>query len=338
MAIIIRRIWRAVGFFGLAYTLFAAIVAYSMLFQPSGNIEESGWRVIVLTVLGLAVLGYRMRGYQRSQATTPYNQVADQLLPSAEEFCLILRPFGRDGDTLLRSYKMTKKMRRRTSQLPYADIITMEQVISRSAQRALGHKTYALVDQKRKIAPPGPVYVRAPDADWQAAVLPFIQRAHSVILWLPPGQKLRGSFNWEIEQIVQSGLQHRTIIVLPPPDQQIDSYREAVGQAALLVSTMETASGRTSEADEEKIRCYAGELGDKTIAMRLEAAKGEASKVLMRWFVMEPGRRWRFWRSRVDASLYENGLADLLTDIEKDLAGEPLLCRYPSLEIIRRDS
>ena len=309
-----------------------------MLFRPSGNIEESGWRVIVLTVLGLAVLGYRMRGYQRSQATSSYNQVADHLLPSAEEFCLVLRPFGRDGDIFLRLYKMTKKMRRRTSQLPYANILTMEQVIARSAERALGQKTYALVDQNRKIAPPGPIYVRAPNANWQAAILPFIQRAHSVILWLPPGQRLRGSFNWEVEQIVHNGLQHRTIIVLPPPDQQVDSYRQAVGQAALLVATMETASGKVSEADKEKVLYYVGELGDKTVAMRLEAANDEASQVLMRWFIRDSRRRWRFWKKQVHASLYENGLADLLTDIERDLAGQPLGRRYPSLETIRRDS
>ena len=329
MGIIARRIWRSVGWWGLAYSALAALAAYSILFNPTGNIDESGGRVIALTIAALVILAYRMRGYQRPRATKSYEEVLKPLLTSTEEFCLVLRPFGRDGEIFLRLYKMTKKMRRKTSQMPYANILTLEQLIARSVHRGLQQKTYALVDQNRKLAPPGPVYVRAPNENWQAAVLPLIQRAHSIILWLPPGQDVHESFNWEVEQIVLCGLQRRTIMVLPPPDQQIDSYRQAVAEAAVLLATMDTVSGKTTDADQLKIQHYRDKLGEKTLIMRLETAADGDGQVLMRWFVQDSRRRWRLGKSRVHASLYENGLADLLTSIEGDLAGQPFSVRYP---------
>lgn len=321
MGIVVRRIWRSVGWWGLAFSLFAIIVAYSMIFAPTGNIEESGWRVIVLTVIALVILVYRMRGYQRPQATRSYEEILEPLLSSAEKFCLVLRPFGQDGENFLRLYKMTKKMRRRTSQLPYANILTLEQVIARSVHRALQQKTYALVDQSRKFAPPGPVYVRAPDQNWQAAVLPLIQQAHSVILWLPPGQDLRESFNWEVEQIVRCGLQRRTIIVLPPPDQQADAYRRAGEQAAILLATLETPSGKVAEADKLNILHYKDQLGDQTVMAKFEMAEEGDRQLLVRWFVQYPSRKWRLRKPRVDASVYENGLVELLTGMEKEVTG-----------------
>lgn len=332
MGIVARRIWRSVGWWGLAFSLFAIIVAYSMIFAPTGNIEESGWRVITLTVIALVTLVYRMRGYQRPQATRSYEEILEPLLSSAEKFCLVLRPFGQDGENFLRLYKMTKKMRRKTSQLPYANILTLEQVIARSVHRAVQQKTYALVDQSRKVAPPGPVYVRAPDQNWQAAVLPLIQHAHSVILWLPPGQDLRESFNWEVEQIVRGGLQRRTIIVLPPPDQQADAHRRAVEQAAVLLATMETPSGKAAEADQLNILYYEDKIGDQTLMMKFQLADEGDRQQLVRWFVQYSPRKWRLRKPRVDASVYENGLVELLTGMEKEVTGPGFPADHPPLQ------
>jgi hypothetical protein len=58
--------------------------------------------------------------------------------------------------------------------------------------------------------------VSAADDEWQEAVSTLIRRAHSIVLLLPPGQEIRDSFRWEIDQLTQRGLQSRVTIVLPP--------------------------------------------------------------------------------------------------------------------------
>ena|SRR5690242_7747225 len=67
----------------------------------------------------------------------------------------------------------------------YYSILTMEQVIARSARQALRLDTYALVDQNRELAPPGPIYLRASNESWQKAVLPLVQHSDSIILCWP---------------------------------------------------------------------------------------------------------------------------------------------------------
>src|SRR5580698_11569335 len=100
-----------------------------------------------------------MRGYQKPQATRSYQEVLTPLLASAEEFCVVLRPFGHDGETFLRKYQKSRRNRRRSDPFPYGNILTMEQVIATSVRQALKLDTYALVDQNRELAPPGPVYL-----------------------------------------------------------------------------------------------------------------------------------------------------------------------------------
>jgi hypothetical protein len=62
---------------------------------------------------GLAVLGYRMRGYQKPQVTRSYQEVLTPLLASSEEFCPVLRPFGQDGETFLPKYQGQQRSLRR---------------------------------------------------------------------------------------------------------------------------------------------------------------------------------------------------------------------------------
>jgi hypothetical protein len=330
MGIVVRRIRRAIGWGGVCYVILAVICIVALLSHvlPVSNVEA--WRLILLPIAGLAVLGYRMRGYQKPQVTRSYEEVLTPLLASAEEFCLVLRPFGQDGETFLRKYRKSKRNIRHVDPFPYADILTMEQVIARSAHQALRLDTYALVDQNRKLAPPGPVYVRARNESWQEAVLALVQRAHSIILWLAPGQDLRASFDWEIEQIVQARRQFRTIIVLPPPDQQADAYRHAVDQATVLLATLDSVTGKLADADAVHVRHYQDMLGDNTLMAKLEVpAEGGNGAVLRRWYAT--GRRkWWGGKMPLDVSAYEKGLAFLITRTEGELADQPFIARYPS--------
>lgn len=330
MGIVVRRIRRAIGWGGVCYVILAVVCIVALLSHalPVSNVEA--WRLVLLPIAGLAVLGYRMRGYQKPQATRSYQEVLTPLLASTEEFCLVLRPFGQDGETFLRKYRKSKRNIRHPGPFPYADILTMEQVIARSARKALRLDTYALVDQNRKLAPPGPVYVRAPDESWQEAVLALVQRAHSIILWLAPGQDLRASFHWEVEQIVQARRQFRTIIVLPPPDQQADAYRQAVNQATVLLAALESDTGKLADADQVCVRHYQDMLGDNTLMAKFEAAAaGGSGAVLRRWYTT--GRRkWWGGKMPLDVSAYERGVAYLITCAEGELGDQSFSARYPS--------
>jgi hypothetical protein len=226
----------------------------------------------------------------------------------------------------------------------------MEQVLAVATQNAAQQKTYALVDQHRELAPPGPVYVQAPDADWQEAILALMRRAYAVILWLPPDQEVRPSVTWEIEQLVLAGLQTRTIIVLPSPDQKA-AHQHSVKQAATLLATLETATGQAGHADPLRVQHYEGMLRDSTITMKLcRTRDGDGLELAHRYVKDLPRLTWQqllvnlplLWLSplvwdprrkkRINAVVYESGVASLLTIVGKELYGLPFSARYPSHE------
>ena len=353
MGIVVRRIWQALGVLGLICTIALALAIVGFVTDPgllasnpSGTVALAG-----IVVVALARLISQISGYQRPQATKSYTSVVPGLLASTEEFCLVLRPFGADGEVFLRQYKTTRDGKKRIPyRLPIADLRTMEQVLAVATQKTAKQKVYALVDQKRELAPPGPVYVRAPDDDWQEAIRALMRRAYAVILWLPPDQDVRRSFNWEIEQVVLDRLQTRTIIVLPPPDKKM-AYQRGVNQAALLLATMETATGQAVHADPLRVQHYAGVLGNNTITMKfVRAQDGEGLRLIRRFVGELPRLTWQqvlvnlplLWLSplvwdprrkkRINALVYENGLGNLLTIVGKELADQPFSARYPSNE------
>jgi hypothetical protein len=354
MGIIFRRVWRAVGVWGVLTLLTSLIIFYEWAFHSPRTDPAAALIAAVLFIAGLAQFAYKMGGYQRSQATKAYAEVVPALLASTEEFSLVLRPFGADGETFLRQYETTIRGKKRlTSRAQFAENRTMEQVFAEAAHKTVQQKLYALVDQSRELAPPGAVYVRVPNVNWQDAVLALMRRAYAVILWLPAGQDLRESFNWEIEQIVLAGLQDRTIIVMPPPNEKA-TYQRAVKQAAVLLAAMETATGKTALADPLRVQHYEGMLGDRTIAMKFAAAKdGNDPQLIRRLIADRRPLTWQrmirnvllFWvmawygfayfrdrrrNGRVNVWTYEWGVTSLLTIIRKELAGQPFLARYPS--------
>lgn len=161
MGIVARRIRRAIGWRGACYLVAGVVSIIALLSHTLPVSDTQAWVAIILPIGGLIVLGYRMRGYQKPQAVRPYQEVLTPLLASAMAFCLVLRPFGHDGETFLRGYRQSKRAMFRNNDSVYYSILTMEQVIARSARQALRLDTYALVDQNREVAPPGPIYLRA---------------------------------------------------------------------------------------------------------------------------------------------------------------------------------
>jgi len=353
MGILVRRVWKSVGVWGLLMILTIVIPIYVWVFRSA---HADPTTVIILVILfGVELVQFtrKLRGYQRPRATESYNDIGPSLLNSTEEFCLVLRPFGADGETLLRQYEftVTGKARLATRKDFAVENLTIEQVFASAAQEAVQQKLYTLVDQDRRLAPPGMVYMRARNDDWRDAVLALVQRAYAVILWLPPGQEIRSSLSWEIEQIVRAGLQTRTIIVLPPPNEKA-TYQRGIQQAAILLAAMETAAGKTEQADPLRVQHYVSLLGDRTLTMKF--VNTVAGLRLIRQEI--PERRHLTWQravlnvllawvlawyafsyfrdrrrnGRVNVLAYELALTSLLGLIRKELAGEPFSSRYRS--------
>jgi hypothetical protein len=352
MIMIIKRVWNSVGVWGTLLTMTFLVNVYELIFRPSP--DGPGVSLITIPVFLLTLVRFvsRMRGYQRLEATKSYDDVVPSLPDSTEEFGLVLRPFGADGETFLRQYETTTKGRKRlTSGVIFPQYLTMEQVFAVAAQKAAKQKVYALVDQRRKLAPPGPVYVRVKDADWQDAIRKLLRRAYAVFLWLPAGQDVREHLNWEVERIVEAGLQKRTIIVMPRPNDKA-AHRRAVGQAAQLLAALETTGEKAEKADPLRVQHYENLLGDRVATMKFVAAEGGTGLRLVQRMVAEPTPlTWQrairnvllCWllpiyilifsdrrrNGRVNVLAYEQGLIKLVAAIREELAGQPFSVRYP---------
>ena len=248
--------------------------------------------------------------YKRSARTKPYQEVLDPLVRSDEEYCLILRPFGSDGEIVL----------------PHAGpgAATIEQVVARAARKTLRLRTYAIVDQDRRLAPPGPTYLRAPHDEWQIAALTLIRRAHSVVLILPPGQEIRSSFKWEISQLVEHGLQSRVIIVLPPDRLYPDDYPQALRQARVLVGalegfTVEGADLHPPERTHVLKFCRSTAFEDPQLRFwDFRSFIEEYQPKVMRWV------KWGLW-----IPFYRNALRDAFDSTERELSTLNFGARYP---------
>jgi hypothetical protein len=354
MIIIIKRAWNSVGVWGTLMILAALVAIYELIFRPSPDGPGSSLITIPVFLVGLVRFVSLMRGYQSLEATQSYDKIGSPLRDSTEEFGLVLRPFGADGETFLRQHE-TKKGKNRLKTGTFSENRTMEQVFAEAARQALGQKVYALVDQSRKLAPPGPVFVRVEHANWHDPVSKLLERAYVVFLWLPAGQEVRESLKWEVEQIVKAGLQKRTIIVMPPPSDKA-AHRQAVKQAALLLAAMETVEGKAEQADPLRLQHYEGMLGDRATTMKFVTAEDETGLRLVRRMVAEPKPlTWQrairnvllCWllpgyilifsdqrrNGRVNVLAYEQGLMKLLGAIRNELADQPFSARYPHYEL-----
>lgn len=354
MIIIIKRVWNSVGIWGALIIITALVEIYVLIFRPSSDGPGVSLITIPVFVAGLVRFTSQMRGYRRLQATKSYDDIGKPLRDSAEEFGLVLRPFGADGETFLRQYETTRKGKKRLKTETFSANLTMEQVFAVSAQKAVKQKVYALVDPGRKLAPPGPVYVKVDPAEWESAVGNLVQRAYVVFIWLPAGQDVRPGLSTEVEQIVQAGLQKRTIIVLPSPDKKA-AHQRAVEQAARLLAAMETAEGKVEQADPLRRQHYEGLLGDRAITMRFATGKDGTGMQLAHRMVAN--RRPLTWQrvirnvllcwllpvyimvfadqrrnSRVNAWTYEESLVKHLSAIRSELAGQSFSDRYPGYE------
>ena len=276
--------------------------------------------ILTITVLIAAVVAPRL--YRQSEYTRSYSDVLMPLVASAEEYCLLLRPFGSDGEVVLpygyRPWWLPSSL---------GWTVTLEQVVASAARKSLGLKVYALVDQGRLLAPPGPVYLRSPHDQWQTVTQILIRRAHSIVIILAPGQEIRTSFQWEIDQIAQHNLKERVTIVLPPcnPYSQSVDYRRAVQQACVLLAAFEGFAGSTGDVDPLRVYHWEQTLADRTQIIKFGKGYHDDVPQVTWWY---QARRKRS-QAKIGAKFYRTQLVPAFKMTERELSELNFPSRYP---------
>jgi len=325
MTSLLRRVWVSAGpRIAVALPVF---VVWSIYLIASG-----GWGAWVRDLRGLTglmvaalllMLVAVMSTYRRSAATLDHRDALGRLASSTQEFCLILRPFGRDGRVVVPDTRVNNLLSRWAN-----PNLTLEQVVAHAARTALNHPTYAIVDQARFLAPPGPTYLRVPDPEWQRVAQRLIARAHSIVLVLPPDPDMRAGFSWEIEEIVRAGVQHRVIIVLPPPDQDVHGHYSALQRASLLLAAL-GGSGRQDDVDPFTVYEYELQLSASTVVLKCTQGH-QVHAWSMRPTELPRGRRRA--REAVASTSYVPALAEAIVDTERELLGLDFGVRYPRVQ------
>lgn len=263
--------------------------------------------VLWVTLLALIPVAVTWRRYKRSGRVQEYQKVVGELVGSSEEYCLILRPFGSDGEIVL----------------PYSfgGAMTIEQVVARSARKALGVKAYAVVDQDRRLAPPGPAYVRISHSQWRPVVLQLIRRAHSIVIILPPGQGIRESLKWEIDQLTQHELQSRVILVVPPDRLYPVDYDRAFANACVLAATLEGFAGSVDDVDPLRVHDLELTAPPRTHVMKYIRSGKTVHPQLHWWYA---NRRRVAW-----IRFYLHALFQAFITVKRELSSLGFDARYP---------
>jgi hypothetical protein len=268
-------------------------------------------------------MGASVRRHPRSVKGREYHEVLSGILGSNDEYCLILRPFGYDGRTRL-SYGYRPWLAPRALWFNRY----LEQAVVRSARKSCGLTTYALVDSRSELAPPGPVPVRASMDRWQFCTGELIDNAHSVVIVLPPDQEFRDGFKWEVSQLSVRCMQKRSMIVIPPLPRESAKYQACAEQAAMILATFETFAGEVDEIDPLLVLHWERELMQlHTLVVEIEADGLLDPATTFSVHLWYPTRRAS--PGRVGARFYESSLAGIFSRIDRELKKVPFERRYP---------
>ncbi|MGM1065761.1 hypothetical protein [Saccharothrix sp. Mg75] len=254
MKALLLRFYRFTGVRGLLVLGAGLVVGAALLSLDGWEAVARSGAVLGMALSGLVMIVVGATRYTRSSATPRHEEYLPDLLGSGRDFCLVLRPFGRDGQVVL-PRAMGRKQR--VGGQPFTRNATVEQVVTAAARSALDLPTCGIVDQRTAFAPPGPVLVRVGDEEWQTVALRLIRNARVIVLVLPPDRDFGEGFAWEVRQIARRHLQSRVVIVLPPPDQDEYAHRAALGRAAVLLAVLE---GTGLEEDVAPFRVHEHEL------------------------------------------------------------------------------
>ena len=320
----LRRFLGVGGFLFLGLQTLLIVLAVSFGFA---NLAWIGAIMPVIIFSGLGAALFRAGDeYQRTAAVRGYQHTLFKLIDSQSEFCLVLRPFGRDGMTIVRDMKGVVKggigpkkfFRRRAN-------TTMEQIVGRAAREARTLLTYAIVDSGVRVAPPGLVFMSAPHDQWQMVAAHLIARAHTIVLIVPEKSRMdTEGFRWELEQIADFSLQSRVVVVLPPPGRRNRPKRAPVAQARAIIATLSSAMVDDYGVGEPLSDAFP----DEAVVVRTSFHTREA-----KWWVPQrpdrvPGLRRQPRRWYVSSGTYEGALIEAIKDIEAEMSDWSFGARY----------
>lgn len=314
---LLRRLWRTLGWKGavglVVAGLFLLIIAEGDFHDVTGS-----FRTLSLLAAGLVLSGWYWGVYTRPQETSHYQRVLGPLLASREEFCLVLRPFGSDGEVLVPHIAVGKPRHRWLSVTGLVTPrLTLEQVVAAAARRHLGVRAFAMVDQNLELAPPGPVYLRAPHTQWKQPAGELIRRAHTIAILLPPRQDLRAALEWELKEIIRCRRQSKVVIVLPPCDGWRYDYPTARRQACVLLAALEGLPSGIGDVPVSRVNRHLAEMPERALVGKVNR-NGDAT-----WWFTPKARTLT-----IGSGSYAGALDKALEANEKEVAGLGFSARY----------
>lgn len=154
----------------------------------------------------------------------------------------------------------------------------------------------------------------------------LVGRAHSILLILPPGQDIRDSFSWEIDQLTQHELQSRVTIVLPPDRLYPDHYPKAFHQACVLVATLEGFARSIDEVSSLLVHDLEVSITERTHVLKYCRSDLLKDPELCEWYITKRktpmrGVRW--------SSFYFQALNAAFETTRKELSCLGFAARYP---------
>ncbi|GAA4785828.1 hypothetical protein GCM10023200_19760 [Actinomycetospora chlora] len=233
------RLWRFLGVRGVFLLVFltGGTAALLVLNSDTTDLVELLTRQPIVTVAYVMTVGAIVTAavaYSRPARSRSQNEVLPGL--KRDGFCTLLRSFGDDGRLLVPHEQ--EKQGAMTILASFTDPnLTFEQVLG---GLSAGHELacVGIVDQRSALVPPGVTFMRARDEEWQDVAHRLVTDARAIVLLFASRGTIRAGFRWEIETIAATGMAHRAILVLPPPDHDLELYaraREDVCQALSLL-------------------------------------------------------------------------------------------------------
>jgi len=155
-----------------------------------------------------------------------------------KEFCLILRPFGRDGYLPMKS--LNKGSEYQSLIKNWEKGITTEEVIETVVKHQFPNlETIALVNPDLLMIPTSPKYIASKHDNWRWVVYELLKRTVFLFIIIPPKQEVRDSLIWEVTKAVQLGLLGRLVLILPPmKDEERKSALKDVKEKLFFLSPL----------------------------------------------------------------------------------------------------
>jgi hypothetical protein len=307
--------WWTFGWWSIVvglYSLATVVVAVMWTVLVRGPIldPEMQVRLALLLPVGGLLLVTHLRSPQPRYAT-PFGEKMAELTARGEQFCVILRSFGHDGKSKLRSTGARARLRWVLSGFFPSTRKSVEQVVATVVRRCAGMATYALTDHQQVLAVPGPNWLYAPGASWRSGTEYLIGAAHVIVITLHPDQQYREGFCWEIQEITRQRRHSRVVLALFPSLVGTAAYSRTCWQAAEILAALEGPDGDPRDVPEDAVARWAQYLRANN-AMLVDVRGERAGPDDHGIVPVVRSVKWKSLSRTISARVYEDALRTAL--------------------------